>query len=132
MSEQKFYKTRIVLEVLSEGPLEWDSLEGLVADITDGPYSGDVVEETSTELSRKEMAQALRDQRSDPDFLLGEPDWTEELSEGDEVNFQGEVHRVLEVPHVEPYEASPDDVFILGPEDKNVWQKVEARREELA
>jgi len=67
-----YYKTRIVVTVLSDSPYDPDNLYDLAYDITDGDCSGNVEIESSEELSREEMAKALEAQGSDPEFLLGE------------------------------------------------------------
>jgi hypothetical protein len=67
----KLFKTRIVIEVLSDdGPYDGSQgLEGLAHDITDGPYSGMWDTESSEELTPKQMADALKKQGSAPDFF---------------------------------------------------------------
>lgn len=67
-----YYKTRIVVTVLSDGPYNPDTIHDLAYDITEGECSGDYKVESSEELTREEMAEALEAQGSDPAFLLGE------------------------------------------------------------
>ena len=70
MTERKFYRTTIALEILSENPIP----EGLeVADIVDeavhGAYSMRHLPSTVTVLDGKEAAAALTEQASDPSFF---------------------------------------------------------------
>ncbi len=67
----KFYKTNIMITVLTQDyPVSPNTpIEVVVREITDGDWSG-VVEITETvELSEQEMATALLDQGSDPEFF---------------------------------------------------------------
>ena len=70
LSTRKFYKTRIVVEVLSENPLS----EGLELDsvhwgITNGDWSGTVKWHPPQKLNGKQAAAALRKQGSDPGWF---------------------------------------------------------------
>lgn len=69
MTERKFYKTLVTVEVLSEEPLTVLSLEQLHYMITDGPCSGHIKEPVQTVLNGKEAADALAEQASDPSFF---------------------------------------------------------------
>lgn len=82
-SERKFYKTRIVFEVLSEEPLPGHAgLEYIARESEDGRYVGrfsaDGAEAT---LTGKQMADALYDFGSDPGFfsLDDEGEYSEEI-----------------------------------------------------
>lgn len=67
MSE--LYRTVVIVEVLSRGSLPEDlSLESVAYAITEGGCSGDVRVE-SAEVTGREMAELLRRQGSDPEFL---------------------------------------------------------------
>lgn len=82
--EQKFYKTRVVFEVLSEGPIPGHAdLEYIAKESYDGRYVGrfspDGAEETV--LTGKQMADALYDFGSDPGFfsLNDDGEYSEEI-----------------------------------------------------
>jgi len=66
----KYYRTEIKVVVLSEEPYEFESLENTAYHITDGDCSGEVsIVEANKELTGPEMARALQDQGSDPEFF---------------------------------------------------------------
>ena len=66
-----YYKTTIVFEVLTDQPLPDElSLTDIINETMTGHASGDVKSFDETEVSKKEMAQLLIDQRSDPAFLI--------------------------------------------------------------
>ena len=68
-SERKFYKTRFVLEVLSEEPIPSMSLSSLEYEMNEGEYVGGQIEIVeSKELTAAEMVNALYDFGSDPSF----------------------------------------------------------------
>lgn len=69
MSDRIFFKTVIQIEVLSEDPFEWDSLNDIKYAITHGPCSGEVIEKARYKLTGKQVAKALRKQGSDPSFF---------------------------------------------------------------
>ena len=74
-----YWKTTIVWEVLTEGETALPDdmiLSDLVEMTVHGHASGDVKSLESVKVSRKEMAELLEDQRSDPSFLI--EDWEEE------------------------------------------------------
>ena len=73
VTETKTYtRTRIVVEVLSDGPYDPKTLCDVHYDITDGDLSGRWDIESSEVLTPEAMEKALLAQGSDPDFLLGE------------------------------------------------------------
>lgn len=78
-----YKKTRIVVEVLSAGDWDWDDLADVSMAIESGPCSGQIVDCDVTYLDAGEMAEALKAQGSDPEFLLSEED-LEGLSDSDE------------------------------------------------
>ena len=75
---EKFYRTVVTIEVLSDRPLvDKDgynySLAEIAHEIEHGDFSGkhELFEEV---VSKEQMAELLLDQGSDPEFLLGELD----------------------------------------------------------
>lgn len=70
----KYYKTVIQVEILSVGPYDPDTLADVHYDIVEGDCSGKWSIKEQQELSRKEMSEALENQGSDPEFLLGTED----------------------------------------------------------
>ena len=62
-------RTTIVVEILHEGPLEWDDLAGVHNVITYGDCSGKVWEEKPERLSDDTFIAACEDQGSDPAFF---------------------------------------------------------------
>lgn len=70
LSERKFYKTKIVVTVLSEEPLNSNAeLDAVHEYIVNGSGSGEVNWQPQVELNGKQMAAALRKQGSDPGFF---------------------------------------------------------------
>lgn len=70
MTERKFHKTIIHVEILSEEPLTGDeSLEQVAYNIVDGDWSGNTQIVMHEELDGKEAANALINQGSDPGFF---------------------------------------------------------------
>jgi len=70
LSERKFYRTVIQVEVLSEEPYEFNGLEQLAQDVTSGDCSGkDTTIIDNQSVTAPEMAKMLRAQGSDPGFL---------------------------------------------------------------
>jgi hypothetical protein len=67
--EKSFYRTVIQVEILSDGPYEFSSLEDTAQDVMNGDCSGKVEVISSEEVSKKEMAKLLESQESDPSFL---------------------------------------------------------------
>lgn len=70
MTKRKFYKTIVKVEILSEEPFQWDTLEDVnYAITTHGGCSG-VAEDKGTKiLNGKQIASALLKQGSDPEFF---------------------------------------------------------------
>jgi len=70
---RKFYRQLFNIEVLSEGePLNDVSLQDIDYEITNGHCSGIVKEAVREEVTAEKMAELLKTQGSDPEFLLGE------------------------------------------------------------
>ena len=73
MSEtERYYRRVIVLEVLSNEPVETDNLGDVWWEITDGEASGWILSDTTTAVSAEAMRGLLLAQNGDADFLLGE------------------------------------------------------------
>jgi len=68
-SKRKFYKTVIRFEVLSEEPVEQVDLETLHYEVTEGRWSGRFLDTTEEILDGPQMAKALQEQSSDPEFF---------------------------------------------------------------
>jgi hypothetical protein len=89
MTKRIFYKTKIVVEVLSEEPLPYgQSLADIEYDMTNGDNSGlwDIVE--TMELNGLACANELRNQGSNPEFFRIDEDGNDLLEEGDEVEVE--------------------------------------------
>jgi len=69
MTKRKFYRTRIIVEVLSEEPVDFDNLNQVHYAITEGDCSGRWEETEVKELNGKEAAVALEIQGSEPGFF---------------------------------------------------------------
>jgi len=71
VDNKRFYKTVIVVTVLTEDEpvTSADSLSYIDREITEGGWSGKVEVREQTELTKAEVAEALRAQGSDPDFF---------------------------------------------------------------
>lgn len=70
MSDRKFYRTLVKIEVLSEEPISSEiGIETLCAEITTGDYSGLVLWSPGQEIDGKTAATALIGQGSDPSFF---------------------------------------------------------------
>ena len=65
----KFYKTTIMVEVLSEEPVDFDNLAAVDLAITDGDCSGKWEVSKVEELDKHEAATALMAHGSDPSFF---------------------------------------------------------------
>lgn len=75
MSDKKFYKSQIVIEVLSEEDIGDPSLEKILYQITEGDWSGVYSVKKVEVLNADQMRTALIGQGSDPDFFsLGNVD----------------------------------------------------------
>lgn len=68
-SKRKFYRTKLVVEVLSDEPYTEDDLNYVNRDITDGDCSGEVTNLGSEEVDGPAMAKLLMSQASDPSFF---------------------------------------------------------------
>lgn len=79
----------ILVEVLSEGGTGDADLADIAEGIGSGPWSGEVEHVVTETVAPNLMAGLLTEQRSDPGFLLGEPE--EEDEEEEEVAGEGEV-----------------------------------------
>ena len=78
VSERKFWRTQIVVEILSEDePYLYQSPPILAEDIRTGDISGIVKVLPSVEIDGKAYAQALFDQGSDPEFFMLNDDGSE-------------------------------------------------------
>ncbi len=79
MTERKFYKTVVAVEILSEEPIEADglTLDEIQHQITEGDWSGMVSVKSTKELNGKQAARALTNQASDPSFFRLKPDGTD-------------------------------------------------------
>ena len=70
MTDRKFYKTVISIEVLSEEPIPGDmELDSIVKECRDGCYSMRPLKHTVTKINGRQAANALKRQGSDPDFF---------------------------------------------------------------
>ncbi len=69
MTDRKFYRTIIQVEVLSESPLGSVDLETLHHLITEGDCSGELKTVKEEELNGRQAAKALLKQASDPSFF---------------------------------------------------------------
>ena len=73
--KMKLYRTTIQVEVLSEGEYEFGGLRAMAFDVIEGDCSAMAKVTQVEELTREQMATALLDQGSDPEFLgCGEGD----------------------------------------------------------
>jgi len=71
MTGPNYYRTIIVVEVLTEGePYTFKGYEDLAYTVTDGHASGDVIHESTLEVTEEQMSKLLTAQGSDPDFLI--------------------------------------------------------------
>jgi hypothetical protein len=68
-NKQKYYRTLITVEVLSDFPYSVLDLSQVDYDIKFGEVSGQISEQCE-EITRDEMEQALIKQGSDPDFIF--------------------------------------------------------------
>lgn len=67
---RKFYRNVFSVEVLSEEPLpDSMSLDAIHYEITNGDYSGRLLETVVEEVNSKRMAELLLAQGSDPEFF---------------------------------------------------------------
>lgn len=72
----KYHRHTITIEVLSNdlSDFDFDTLEDIHYQITEGHCSGKVTVTNVEELTREEMAKALEKQGSDPTFLTEDED----------------------------------------------------------
>lgn len=68
----RYFRTVIMVEVLSDSPYAYRSLKDTDYDITHGDCSGMVEMVSQTELTADQMSAALQRQGSDPEFLIEE------------------------------------------------------------
>lgn len=71
MTKQKYYRTIITVEILSDYPYSVDTLADVGYDMTEGDVSGQISERCE-EITKDEMKKALIAQGSDPNFILCE------------------------------------------------------------
>jgi len=74
MSSRKFYKYTIEVVVLSEEPMGYLSLDELGREIEIGNLVGHQESRKEEVLTGKEMAEALEDAASDPEFFMLTPE----------------------------------------------------------
>lgn len=73
MTDKKFFKSQVVIEILSEEDIGDPSLEKIMYQITEGDWSGVYSVKKVETLDSEQMRIALIGQGSDPDFFsLGE------------------------------------------------------------
>ena len=106
----KLYKKIYQIEILSEGEYSPDGLDEIAFDVVYGNISGSSTEVSSEVLSPSQMAKALENQESDPDFLLsGFPRWT--------IENQGEVCETF-------YDENEADAFLKAADPNSNFVKV--------
>ncbi len=69
MTKRKFFKTKIEVEVLSEEPFEYDSINDIAYSITQGDCSGVLIHKGMKKLNGKQIANELLKQGSDLEFF---------------------------------------------------------------
>lgn len=70
VSQRKFYRTVIQVEILSEEPYDNDNLSEIADDVTVGNCSGKTeIIEFGTEIGAKRAVKLLKAQGSDPEFF---------------------------------------------------------------
>jgi len=72
MSDETYYRTVIVLEVLSKGSIMEMELHDIVKECNDGSFHAATLTIDEHEVTEEQMAALLEMQRSSPSFLLGE------------------------------------------------------------
>ena len=70
MTERKFYRTVVEIEILSEEPYSNENLSQIAYDITEGDCSGAYGVVNSETVDGKTMAEMLLNQGSDPGFFM--------------------------------------------------------------
>ena len=78
---KKFRKTIITIEVLSDGPFEFDSLNSIDHSIMSGDCSGLISSIVEEKLTRDEMIQECDRHLTDPEFFGIAEDELEEFNE---------------------------------------------------
>ena len=74
MTEQKFYRTVLQVEILSHEPYTYLGLGQAHEDIIYGDCSGRVSEVSSQEISVEELREGCEEHGTDVEFFLGELD----------------------------------------------------------
>ena len=70
MTDRKFHKRLLTIEVLSEEPIpEGMEVESIIEEAKSGDYSMRIAKDVETELNGKQAARALLKQGSSPDFF---------------------------------------------------------------
>ena len=77
----KYYRTVIQVEVLSNYPVDYSTLQDVHYDITSGDSSGEWWVGSQEEVSKEKMAELLEAQGSDPSFLIPDDYENEEVEE---------------------------------------------------
>lgn len=118
---EKYYRTVIQVEVLSEGePADTTSLEIIGEQIDSGDWSGKVTVLSSEPVGRKEMARLLRAQGSAPEFLL------HDYQEGEED--EGDGKRIIAKISLQRW--SGDTAITFAEQEIDVTERVLALSEE--
>lgn len=80
---QKFYRTVITYEVLSDRPISDLSISDVARECEEGDFSGMELTTTTEEVSAERMIELCENQGSDPSFILGDDDdeYEEQLAE---------------------------------------------------
>lgn len=75
MTDRKFHKRLLTIEVLSEEPIpEGMEVETIIEESKSGDYSMRIASDEESELNGKEAADALLEQGSDPGFFQLTPE----------------------------------------------------------
>jgi len=102
-----FYRTLIVVEVLTDRPVDNDGvdLRHIASEIIEGGAYGRVGVIDSREVSRATMVKLLRQHGTDPEFLLWDDAWKYGLHPGDEVIWNdpndASLHLTLRISSIE-------------------------------
>ena len=78
---RKFYRTLIIVEVLSDEPYEAGCLDTIAYDITEGDVSGNWEVASSDEVDRRKFVSLVKAQHCDPGFF-GLDDEGNDLEDG--------------------------------------------------
>ena len=106
------HRTRITVEVLTDGPYDPDSLSSVAHDIDQGDASGRWFVQDIEKLTNRSAALSLLAQGSDPEFLLGEDGWKYALCQGDCVTVKPPGRPSERITIQETFFHSDDLVFI--------------------